>query len=76
MVDMAEEVGKRVCAELQKEFSPNDVMFIRTDVTQSEQLVSPHSVEQVFVCHEQHLNLTAWFLIGLRICSYSSHCVP
>lgn len=39
MIDVAEQVGKAACAELQKEFSYNDVAFIPTDVTQREQLV-------------------------------------
>ncbi len=40
MVDMAEKIGRAACTELQKEFSSDNVAFIPTDVTQSDQLVS------------------------------------
>lgn len=40
MLDVNESVGKSSCSSLQKEFSENDVMFTKVDVTKSEDLVS------------------------------------
>lgn len=34
-----ENVGKIACSDLQKEFSKEDVKFLKADVTNSEQLV-------------------------------------
>ena len=45
MIDVAEQVGRTACSALQEEFSPDDVMFIPTDVTQSKQLVSSVKVK-------------------------------
>jgi len=40
MVDISEEIGRVSCSELQKDFPASDVMFLPTDVTKREQLVS------------------------------------
>ncbi len=49
MLDINESVGKSSCSSLQKEFSANDVMFTKVDVTRSEDLVndSQYSVHTV-----------------------------
>lgn len=39
MLDISDKLGRTVCSELQKEFAPDDVTFIHTDVTKTEQLV-------------------------------------
>ena len=53
MVDLSEQVGKAACAELQRDYSPEDVAFFCTDVTKKEQFVS------------QPLNLLALFGIAV-----------
>ena len=40
MVDIMDQLGKKNCAELQKEFSTSDVKFFYADITDKDQLVS------------------------------------
>lgn len=48
MVDIDEEAGKTSCASLQKEFSEDDVKFLRADVTNSEELVYYSHVNSIW----------------------------
>ncbi len=43
MLDINESVGESSCSSLQKEFSANDVMFTKVDVTKMEDLVNKYA---------------------------------
>ena len=46
MLDINEKQGVTSCTDLQKEFSPDDVMFTKVDVVERQQLV----IMSVFTC--------------------------